>query len=184
MTATNISVVSEKILFAARFNSSTSLSEGWSYKSSELYTWSTSIQTALNLGTNLKSKTWAGTKYAAAGTEGKVAADNYTASAAQIASMSEIEANYATSFSGNRNAYCTDFAYYLMTGSTTMPSNVSDRYIDCWTRDLANQRGTASYYRIAPNTANTTAVLIKDTGFVDQVKGIRLSAYMTTATYY
>ena len=183
-TATNISVVSEKILFAARFNSSTSLSEGWSYKSSELYTWSTSIQTALNLGTNLKSKTWAGTKYAAAGTEGKVAADNYTASAAQIASMSEIEANYATSFSGNRNAYCTDFAYYLMTGNTTMPSNVSDRYIDCWTRDLANQRGTASYYRIAPDTANTTAALIKDTGFVNQVKGIRLSAYMTTATYY
>ena len=184
VTATNISVVSEKILFAARYNSSTSLSEGWSYKSSELYTWSTNIQTALNLGTNLKSKTWAGTKYAAAGTEGKVAADNYTASAAQIASMSEIEANYATSFSGNRNAYCTDFAYYLMTGSTTMPSNVSDRYIDCWTRDLANQRGTASYYRIAPNTANTTAALIKDTGFVNQVKGIRLSAYMTTATYY
>lgn len=98
--------------------------------------------------------------------------------------MEEIEKNYATSFSGNRNAYCTDFAYYLMTGNTAMPSNVSDRYIDCWTRDLANQRGTASYYRIAPNTANTTAALIKDTGFVDRVKGIRLSAYMTTATYY
>ncbi len=183
-TVTNISVVSEKILFAARFNESTTPAESWSYKSSEIYTWSTNIQTALNLGTNLKSKTWAGTKYAAAGTEGKVTADNYTASAAQIASMAEIEATYATSFSGNRNAYCTDFAYYLMTGSTTMPTSVSERYIDCWTRDLANQRGTAQFYRVAPNTANTTAALIKDTAFVNQIKGIRLSAYMTTATYY
>jgi hypothetical protein len=183
-TATNISVVSEKILFAMQFDDDTNKAESWSYKSSDIYSWSTNIQTTLNLSTNLKSKTWAGTKYAAAGTEGKVAADNYTASAVQIASMAEIDKNYASSFNGNRNAYCTDFAYYLMTGSTTMPTNVSERYIDCWTRDLANQRGTASYYRIAPNTANTTATLVKDTGFLTQIKGVRLSAYMTTATYY
>ena len=149
-----------------------------------MYTWSKNIQTALNLGTNLKSKTWTGTKYAAAGTEGKVTADNYSASAAQVASMAEIEAVYSSSYSGYRNAYCTDFAYYLMTGSTTMPTNVSERYLDCWTRDLADQRGTAKFYRVATDSSNSQYSLVKDVAFLNQMKGVRLAAYMTTATYY
>lgn len=175
-TTTSVDAVTEKILIASVYNSSTSLAEGWAYTSSSIYTWMEGAQSAFKFSGNLASVSRKYMAYSGAGTEGVPTVSTVSKSTVQVASLEEIQSISYTGANGGHDAIYTDFAACV----AGLGYQTTDLYRDFWTRDLSRSKPNA----IAATTAKSGSGFVVTTtnAYVDEVKGVRFSARFTELT--